>query len=62
MHWLCGCATSSVWATLVWGSDYPHAESTFPHSRAILDQVLADVPDDERRQILDTTPAGLYFP
>jgi predicted TIM-barrel fold metal-dependent hydrolase len=45
---------------LVWGSDYPHAESTFPHSRKILGEMLADVPFDEQKRILDTNPTRLY--
>ena len=36
---------------LMWGSDYPHAESTFPRSREILDQMLEDVPEDEKAKI-----------
>ena len=28
----------------MWGSDYPHRESTFPQSRQILAQILAGVP------------------
>ena len=46
---------------LVWGSDYPHHETTFPHSREVLDDVFAGVPDDERKIILEDTPARLYF-
>jgi predicted TIM-barrel fold metal-dependent hydrolase len=46
---------------LVWGSDYPHAESTFPHSRVILDRLFAEIPDAERTQILDTNATALYF-
>ena len=34
--------------TLMWGSDYPHTESTFPRSREILERILADVPEPER--------------
>jgi len=45
---------------MVWGSDYPHTESTFPRSRSILDTVLAGVPDDERRQMTAATTAALY--
>ena len=33
---------------MMWGSDYPHSESTFPQSRKILSEMLADVPDDEQ--------------
>ena len=32
---------------LMWGSDYPHAESTFPRSREIVERILKDVPDRE---------------
>ena len=45
---------------LVWGSDYPHTESTFPRSRAILDRILDGVPPEERRQITASTVARLY--
>jgi len=45
---------------LMWGSDYPHAESTFPKSREILDRILEGVPQDERAQIVGTTTARLY--
>ena len=33
---------------MMWGSGYPHSESTFPRSRQILAQILAGVPDDEQ--------------
>ena len=46
---------------LVWGSDYPHAESTFPRSRMILDRLFAEIPAAERIQILDTNATALYF-
>lgn len=46
--------------TLMWGSDYPHTESTFPRSRQILESILAGVPDEERRQIACTNAARLY--
>jgi predicted TIM-barrel fold metal-dependent hydrolase len=46
--------------TLMWGSDYPHTESTFPKSREILGRILADVPGDEVRQIVATNAATLY--
>ena len=32
---------------MMWGSDYPHSESTFPQSREILAEILEGVPDDE---------------
>jgi len=45
---------------LMWGSDYPHTESTFPQSRPILDRILDGVPDAERRKITSTNAATLY--
>ena len=35
--------------TLMWGSDYPHTESTFPRSRAILERILDGVPASDGR-------------
>ena len=32
----------------MWGSDYPHSESTFPQSCKILTEILEGVPDDEQ--------------
>jgi Amidohydrolase len=39
---------SMIWDIMMWGSDYPHSESTFPQSRKILAEILAGVPDDEQ--------------
>jgi predicted TIM-barrel fold metal-dependent hydrolase len=46
--------------SLMWGSDYPHAESTFPKSREILDQILEGVPQEERAKIVGSNAATLY--
>ena len=46
--------------TLMWGSDYPHTESTFPRSREITGKILADVPAAEQRAILRDNVARLY--
>ena len=37
-----------MWDNMMWGSDYPHSESTFLHSRKILAEILAGVPGDEQ--------------
>ena len=44
----------------MWGSDYPHAESTFPRSRVIVERILQDVPDEEKVKIAGTNVAKLY--
>jgi len=45
---------------LMWGSDYPHTESTFPRSRKILERILDHVPAPERRKITSVNAARLY--
>jgi predicted TIM-barrel fold metal-dependent hydrolase len=45
---------------MMWGSDYPHSESTFPQSRKILAEILAGVPDDERARIVGGNTARVY--
>ena len=45
---------------LVWGSDYPHAESTFPRSRQTVDALMAGVDDAERSAMTASTTAALY--
>ena len=45
---------------LMWGSDYPHTESTFPRSRQILERILDGVPESEQRAITQGNAARLY--
>jgi predicted TIM-barrel fold metal-dependent hydrolase len=46
--------------TMMWGSDYPHSESTFPQSRKILAEILTGVPDDEQAKIVGGNTARVY--
>jgi predicted TIM-barrel fold metal-dependent hydrolase len=46
--------------SLMWGSDYPHSESTFPQSRQILDRILEGVARDEKAKIVGGNVARLY--
>jgi predicted TIM-barrel fold metal-dependent hydrolase len=45
---------------IMWGSDYPHSESTFPRSLEILDRILLGVPDEDRARIVGANAAELY--
>ncbi len=45
---------------LMWGSDYPHAESTWPRSRQVLDRMLSDLPPSDAAKIAGETTAQLY--
>ena len=35
--------------SLLWGSDYPHDEGTFPHSREVIERTFRDVPEEEKQ-------------
>lgn len=45
---------------MMWGSDYPHSESTFPQSRKILAEILSGVPEDEQAKIAGGNTARVY--
>jgi predicted TIM-barrel fold metal-dependent hydrolase len=45
---------------IIWGSDYPHLESTWPHTREKLRQGLSGLPEPELRAILGENAARLY--
>ena len=46
--------------TLHWGADYPHAESTFPKSLEILEELLADCTQEEKTKIAGGNAARIY--
>jgi predicted TIM-barrel fold metal-dependent hydrolase len=45
---------------LLWASDYPHPEGTFPHSQQIVAEIFEGIPDDERDAIVAGNAARLY--
>jgi predicted TIM-barrel fold metal-dependent hydrolase len=45
---------------IVWGSDYPHADSTFPGATAELFETISILDDDIQRRILGLNAAELY--
>lgn len=45
---------------LMWGSDYPHTDSTWPCSSDVLDEMFAGYPETARRAITRDTVATLY--
>ena len=42
------------------GRDYPHAESTFPRSRQILEELLAECAEEEKVKIAGGNAARIY--
>jgi predicted TIM-barrel fold metal-dependent hydrolase len=45
---------------LLWGSDYPHAESSFPRSRETLERILAGLPEAEQALIAGGNAARIF--
>jgi predicted TIM-barrel fold metal-dependent hydrolase len=45
---------------MLWGSDFPHAESTWPHSKQFLDRIFDGVPEEDRRKITADNAAQLF--
>ncbi|MGH2364464.1 MAG: amidohydrolase family protein [Chloroflexota bacterium] len=45
---------------ILWASDYPHPDSTFPDSRAIVEEQMADLTLAQRRKILRDNAIALY--
>jgi predicted TIM-barrel fold metal-dependent hydrolase len=46
---------------IMWASDYPHGDSTWPDSRKAIDEsALARLPDADRRRIPRDNAAKLY--
>jgi predicted TIM-barrel fold metal-dependent hydrolase len=44
----------------MWASDFPHADSTFPHSREVVEELFAGVPEDAADKILFENANQLY--
>jgi len=46
--------------SMLWSSDYPHNDSTWPHSRDVIDQLAASIPPADLRKILNENVSRLY--
>ena len=45
---------------LMWSSDYPHQDSTWPDSQAMIQRLVGDIPEDEAHKIIAGNVAQLY--
>jgi predicted TIM-barrel fold metal-dependent hydrolase len=45
---------------IMWSSDYPHSETTWPDSRELIDEHMIGVPEPDRRRIVHDNAAELY--
>jgi predicted TIM-barrel fold metal-dependent hydrolase len=44
----------------MWSNDYPHANSTWPHSRAVIERDLGHLDREARRRVLSANAVELY--
>ena len=45
---------------IMWGSDYPHTESTWPKSRQFIEEILAECTEEEKAKIVGGNAARIY--
>ncbi len=45
---------------IMWSSDYPHINSSWPHSQEYIDTHFKGVPEDEKRKMIADNVANLY--
>lgn len=45
---------------IMWSSDYPHSETTYPNSHAVIEQLFDGIPEDDTAMILGGRAAKLY--
>ncbi len=53
-------ANDMNWRRLMWANDFPHSDSTWPWSQAMLAEHAAGLTDEQRRAILGGNVADLY--
>jgi predicted TIM-barrel fold metal-dependent hydrolase len=44
----------------MWASDFPHTDSTWPHSRTVIEKDFEGVPETVKRKITCDNAAKLY--
>ena len=45
---------------VMWCDDYPHGASTWPHSRRVVDETMADLSESDRRKVVRGNASRLY--
>ena len=45
---------------LMWASDFPHSDSTWPHSREVITRDFAGVPEAETQKVIAENCSALY--
>jgi len=47
-------------APVMWGSDYPHGEGTYPHSRKVVREMCDGLPQAQARAVVGGTAIELF--
>jgi predicted TIM-barrel fold metal-dependent hydrolase len=47
-------------STIMWGTDYPHPEGTWPHTQELMVETLGGLPEDDIEAMLGGNAAGFY--
>lgn len=55
-----GCSTYKFFNNYMWASDFPHSDTTWPHSRKIIERDFAGLPVEVTRKIIFENAAKLY--
>jgi len=45
---------------IMWGSDYPHPDSTWPFSKEIIEKDTGHLPSETKKKIIHDNAAALY--
>jgi predicted TIM-barrel fold metal-dependent hydrolase len=45
---------------LMWGSDYPHDEGTFPHSQEVIERTFGGISAEDKRKIVHDNAKRMY--
>jgi predicted TIM-barrel fold metal-dependent hydrolase len=45
---------------ILWASDFPHSDGTYPHTAKIVDELIAPMSREDAQRILSRNTAALY--
>jgi len=45
---------------IMWSSDYPHSETSFPHSQAIIERDFVGIPEEDTHEIVCRRAERVY--
>jgi predicted TIM-barrel fold metal-dependent hydrolase len=54
------CLSLGLENNMVWASDYPHPEGSFPHCAESISRVLSDVPEEQAAKLLGLNAARIF--